>query len=111
MRCLRRNFDNPPDYVAYPKTEEQLFELLQFCSSEKIAVIPYGGGSSVVGGVEPPSDLTAQYKGCITVDMKNFDKIKKIDKDSLCVLVQVGNILLEQIQYCQNFMFSKILFI
>ena len=46
---------NPPDWVAYPRDEADISAVLAFAEAEGIAVIPYGGGSSVVGGVEPPA--------------------------------------------------------
>ena len=51
-RSLLGYFPSPPDYVAFPKTEEDISNILDWASSNDIAVIPYGGGSSVCGGVE-----------------------------------------------------------
>src|SRR5262249_6948835 len=41
----------PPDLVAFPATEGDVVSLLDWCADAGIAAIPYGGGSSVVGGV------------------------------------------------------------
>lgn len=41
-----------PDYVLYPQSEEDIVRILQFVQKNNIALIPFGGGSSVVGGVE-----------------------------------------------------------
>ncbi len=87
-RGLHGKFDNPPDYVAFPRTEEDIVQIYQFAVEEGISVIPYGGGSSVVGGVEPTLDT--RYKGVITVDMKHFDKILQVDKQSRSALMQGG---------------------
>jgi alkyldihydroxyacetonephosphate synthase len=51
-RGLYGIFDNPPDYVAYPHTESEIVELFEFAQKNQISLIPYGGGSSVCGGVE-----------------------------------------------------------
>lgn len=51
LRALQGKFDNPPDYVMFPTTEAQIHEIMEFCQKEKIALIPFGGGSSVVGTV------------------------------------------------------------
>ena len=67
MRALYGQFDNPPDYVAYPKTETQIQQLFDFCVAESIALIPYGGGSSVVGGVEPTRVTAWNRPGCSCV--------------------------------------------
>lgn len=87
-RGAHGQFDNPPDYIAYPKSEEDIFALYLFAQDHDIAIIPYGGGSSVSGGVEPPTAVHST--GCITVDMRNFDEILEIDKVSRCARIQGG---------------------
>ena len=53
-RALRKEFRNPPDVIAYPRTEEDIVDLYDWCCRHNLAAIPYGGGTSVVGGVNPP---------------------------------------------------------
>jgi alkyldihydroxyacetonephosphate synthase len=84
----KRDFSNPPDVVAYPKTEADIANLLDWCGAGDIAAIPFGGGSSVVGGVNPPGD--ERYKGVVTIDMKHFDRVLEIDKASQAARVQGG---------------------
>ncbi|MCL4558011.1 MAG: FAD-binding oxidoreductase [Deltaproteobacteria bacterium] len=59
-----------------------------FCAEKKIALIPYGGGSSVVGGVEQPREN--QYEGSISCDMMKFDKIIRVNKRSRTARIQAG---------------------
>ena len=87
-RGLHGQFDNPPDYVAYPKTEADIQALMTFATKEQISLVPFGGGSSVSGGVEPTLD--SKYLGVITVDMRHFDKILHIDKQSRAAHIQGG---------------------
>ncbi|HYF61834.1 MAG TPA: FAD-binding oxidoreductase [Herpetosiphonaceae bacterium] len=87
-RALRGRFDNPPDLVAYPRTEAEIGALMDHCAREGIALIPYGGGSSVVGGVEPSG--SGRYPGVITVDLKHFDQILEVDQESRCARIQAG---------------------
>ena len=51
VRAFRRDFSEPPDWVAFPRDESAVVDLLDWCGSKNIAAIPFGGGSSVVGGV------------------------------------------------------------
>lgn len=88
VRALRGQYDNPTDYVAYPETEEQILALIRFCEAGNISLIPYGGGSSVVGGVEPTRSAT--YEGTITLDMRNFDQVLEVDETSRAARVQAG---------------------
>ena len=48
-------FDDPPDLVAHPSDEAELERVLAWCEEAAAAAIPFGGGTSVVGGVEPPA--------------------------------------------------------
>jgi len=87
-RGLHGQFNNPPDYIAFPKTEADIQELMTFATAEQISLVPFGGGSSVSGGVEPTFD--SKYQGVITVDMRHFDKILEIDKQSRAAHIQGG---------------------
>ena len=87
-RGLNGIFNHPPDYVAYPKNENDIQLLFDFAKAKKIALIPYGGGSSVCGGVEPLH--LSNYNGCISVDMINFDQVLEIDQHSRSARIQAG---------------------
>jgi alkyldihydroxyacetonephosphate synthase len=88
VRALHGQFDNPTDYVAFPETEDQIEALLRFCETESIAMVVYGGGSSVVGGVNPPE--SSRYRGVITVDMAKFDQVLAVEEHSRAVRAQAG---------------------
>jgi len=66
-------FPNPPDFVAFPSSEDHIYNILDWASSNDIAVIPYGGGSSVCGGVE--TYVGDDFKGVISLDMKNLNTL------------------------------------
>ena len=52
VRALAGDAGSPPDLVALPNTETDVVAALDWAASAGVAVVPYGGGSSVVGGVE-----------------------------------------------------------
>ena len=87
-RSILGLFPSPPDLIAYPNSEKEITEILDWASSNDIAVIPYGGGSSVCGGVE--TDVGGDYAGVISLDMKNLNQIIEIDKDSRTASIQGG---------------------
>lgn len=87
-RGLQGQFDNPPDFVAYPTNESQIQKLMDFASKESISLVPFGGGSSVTGGVEPSKNT--RYQGVITVDLKHFDKVLAINHQSRSAHIQAG---------------------
>ena len=87
-RSLLGNFSSPPDYVAFPETQNEITSILDWASENNIAVIPYGGGSSVCGGVE--TNVGSDYAGVISLDMKNINSILEIDKTSRTALIEGG---------------------
>src|SRR5688572_19091939 len=52
-RMFMRSVPNPPDAVAFPENEADVVRILDWCDAIGAIVIPYGGGSSVVKGIEP----------------------------------------------------------
>ena len=79
------HFPNPPDVVAHPRTEHELEQTLEWCDSNGYVVIPFGGGSSVVGGVTPP-----EADAVVTLDMDEFDSVLEIDETSRAARIQAG---------------------
>ena len=49
VRAFRRDYAHAPDLVAFPRGEDELVSVLDWCCDAGVAAIPYGGGSSVVG--------------------------------------------------------------
>ena len=61
VRAYERDFKIAPDIVAFPRAEQDIVDILDWCSREGVAAIPYGGGSSVVAGTE--AQVGEGYKG------------------------------------------------
>ena len=87
-RSLLKDFSSPPDLVAFPNTEDELINVMDWCDESNIAVIPYGGGSSVCGGVE--TQVGDSYSGVVSLDLRNLNKIIEIDKESRSARIQAG---------------------
>ena len=88
VRAFRRAFDPAPDIVAYPESETDIAALLDWAGEAALAVIPYGGGSTVVGGVEPRTG--SGYAAALTVDLRRLDKVLEIDRTSRAARIQAG---------------------
>jgi alkyldihydroxyacetonephosphate synthase len=88
IRTTRGDFGNPPDLVAFPRTEEDLVRVLEHCDRERLAAIPFGGGSSVSGGVEPDPD--GVFRGSVTIDLGRLDRVLEIDRTSRAARIQGG---------------------
>lgn len=65
-----------PDAVLVPGTEGEVLAILEYCSEHEIAVVPFGGGTSVVGGVNP---VSGEFDAVISVDLRRFDAIEDVD--------------------------------
>jgi len=72
-----------PDCIVWPENVQQVADIIKLANIEKIPVIPYGGGSGVVGAA-------VAVKGGIVMDIKRMDKILELDDESLMVRVQAG---------------------
>lgn len=89
VRALRRDFAAAPDLVAFPRDEAEVAAVLDWCAGARIACIPYGGGSSVVGGTEA-RDLADRYAGVVSLDLGNLDRVVEIDRTSRAARIQGG---------------------
>jgi alkyldihydroxyacetonephosphate synthase len=88
VRGLARDFSHPPDVVALPHDEEDVARILDWCADTGAAAIPYGGGSSVVGGVE--CDVGDAYAGAVSIDLRRLDRVLEIDRTSRTARIQAG---------------------
>jgi alkyldihydroxyacetonephosphate synthase len=86
LRAFRGLFDAPPDAVAYPGDDGELAAVLDWCDGAGHVVVPFGGGSSVVWGVNPP----AEAAGVVTVDLTAMDRVLEIDHVSRAARIQAG---------------------
>ncbi len=88
VRAFRGRFDHVPDVVALPRDEADVERVLEWCAGAGAAVIPYGGGTSVVGGIEPR--LPSRYAGAVTLDLRALDRVLEIDEVSRAARIQGG---------------------
>jgi alkyldihydroxyacetonephosphate synthase len=88
VRAFRARFDHPCDVVAFPRDEADVAALLDWCADANAAAIPYGGGTSVVGGVEPV--VGDEYAGSVSIDLTRLDRVLEVDPVSRAALIQGG---------------------
>lgn len=88
VRGFRGDFSSPPDWVFQPETEEQIAALLLYCEREDVQVVPFGGGTSVVGGVE--SVLEKGFRGVFTLSLAKLDRVLEVSKVDRTARVQAG---------------------
>ena len=88
VRGARGDFSKPPDFVAYPEDEAEVAALLDWASDARAVIVPYGGGSSVVGGVECVG--SDDHRGVVTLDLSRLNAVLEIDRASRAARIQAG---------------------
>lgn len=77
-----------PDIVIYPKTKEEVIEAVRWAFLNDIAIIPFGGGTSVVGGVNPIKGKN--HLGIATLDLREMNRLVNIDTKSRIACAESG---------------------
>jgi FAD/FMN-containing dehydrogenase len=74
--------------VAFPKTTAQVAELVRLCAMNKVAVVPQGGNTGLVGGAIPP-----KTQASLIVNLSKMNKIRQIDALNNSMTVEAGCVL------------------
>jgi alkyldihydroxyacetonephosphate synthase len=76
-----------PDAVVYPQDRGQVTAVLEACADAAVAVVPFGGGTSVVGGVAP---LRGDFPAVVALDLGRLDRLVAVDPESLTAVLEPG---------------------
>ncbi|MGN5240210.1 FAD-binding oxidoreductase [Rhodococcus sp. SJ-3] len=90
LDLLRRQGTDPqaaPDAVVLPADHDEVLSILKYCAAQSIAVVPFGGGTSVVGGVDPDS---GRLPAVIAVDLRRLNALTDLDPISRVATVHAG---------------------
>ena len=88
LRGFRGDFDGAPDWVAYPRDAADISALLRWAESARVAVVPVGGSTSVVGGVD--TGFETDGPGVVALSLRHLDRVLAIDPESLTARIQAG---------------------
>ncbi len=87
LRIRSGQTDDAPDAVLLPGSHEEVLELLRVCGEDRIAVVPFGGGTSVVGGLEP---RRAGFAAVVALDLRRLDRLLELDEVSRTATFEPG---------------------
>ncbi|WP_188602517.1 FAD-binding oxidoreductase [Vulcanisaeta souniana] len=73
---------NPPPAIIRPKNVNDVIDVVKLANKYGVCLVPYGGGSSVVGG--------AYHDGCVVVDMSRLNRILEFNEEDLTITVEAG---------------------
>src|SRR6202046_4614934 len=79
LRRKDTGVQDAPDAVLLPGDDDAVLKILRYCSEHGIAVIPFGGGTNVVGGLNP---TRADFGAVVSVDLRRFDQLVSLDEVS-----------------------------
>jgi alkyldihydroxyacetonephosphate synthase len=88
LRGFDGDFRAAPDFVLRPRDEDDVAATLRWCEQARVAAIPFGGGTSVVGGVEPIA--AGGQQGAVSIDMRAMDRVLEVDLVSRAARIQAG---------------------
>ncbi len=88
IRAFRGDVPHVVDAVAHPSSEADVEAILEWAAARNAAVIPFGGGTSVVGGVEPR--VPGRFDGVVSVDLTGMSRMLQLDEHSRSALIQAG---------------------
>ncbi|MGP3999431.1 FAD-binding oxidoreductase [Streptomyces sp. 8N706] len=87
LRRRAGDVSSAPDAVVRPGTHQEVEELLAACAWHRVAVVPFGGGTSVVGGVEP---LRGSFGSVVSLDLRRLDRLVALDTESGTATLEAG---------------------
>lgn len=79
LRLRAHDASDAPDLVLRPGSHDDVIAVLELCTAQRVVVVPFGGGTSVVGGLEPEAD---GYAGVIALDLRRLDRLLSLDETS-----------------------------
>ncbi|AKF03325.1 FAD-binding oxidoreductase [Sandaracinus amylolyticus] len=89
VRGFYGDFASAPDLVMRPRDEREVDAILDWASSARVAVVPFGGGTSVVGGVEM-DERRETYAGVVSLDLGAMTRVLEVDATSRAARIQAG---------------------
>jgi alkyldihydroxyacetonephosphate synthase len=87
LLALRSGRLEGPDAVVLPASAIEVAALLRVCTEQRLAVVPFGGGTSVVGGVRP---LRGGFDAVVSLDLRRLDRLLHVDEEALTATFEPG---------------------
>lgn len=87
LRLRAGDVADAPDLVLAPGKHEEVLELLRTCSEDRVAVVPFGGGTSVVGGLAPEAE---RFTGVVALDLRRMNALVELDEISRLAVLEPG---------------------
>ncbi len=76
-----------PDAVVRPRSHDEVAAVIEWCVANHVALVPFGGGTSVVGGLVARRE---GFAGVVSLDLVRFDKLLAVDSESMTATLEPG---------------------
>ena len=76
-----------PDAVVRPAGHDEVAALVSWCAEHRVALVPFGGGTSVVGGL---AAVREGYAGVVSLDLGRLDRLVSVDAESRTAVLEAG---------------------
>jgi alkyldihydroxyacetonephosphate synthase len=76
-----------PDAVLLPDSHEQVEALVALAQNLNFCLIPFGGGTNIVGGINPEID---EVRPMLTLSLRNMNRLIALDRESKTATIQAG---------------------
>jgi alkyldihydroxyacetonephosphate synthase len=87
LRLRAGEANDAPDLVLMPGSHEEVMGVLRVCSEHRVAVVPFGGGTSVVGGLQPDAE---DFAGMAALDLRRMNALLELDDESRLARLEPG---------------------
>jgi alkyldihydroxyacetonephosphate synthase len=87
LRMRAGDGSDAPDVVVRPGDHEQVAAVVTWCSGHRVALVPFGGGTSVVGGLAAGRD---GFAGVLALDLRRLDRLVSVDAESGTAVLEAG---------------------
>jgi alkyldihydroxyacetonephosphate synthase len=87
LRIRAGDASDAPDAVVQPGTHDEVVRVLEICAAYRVAAVPFGGGTSVVGGLAPRREA---YRAVLAIDLRRLDRLVSVDAESRLATIEAG---------------------
>ncbi|WP_214416086.1 FAD-binding oxidoreductase [Sphaerisporangium fuscum] len=87
LRMREGDGADAPDAVLLPGTHQEVLDVLRLCAEHRVAVVPFGGGTSVVGGLAPSR---RGFAGVVALDLARLNRLISVDEESMVADLEPG---------------------
>lgn len=76
-----------PDLIVWPAGHDDVVKIIELANAHNVCVVPFGGGTNIVGGVDPRDDKDRMV---VCLDMRRMNRLLALDPYSMTAVIEAG---------------------